>query len=264
MVLDYEIDISCQLDKLKYLKSLQAKNILNEHHQQALLKEPIKPKVKKTKEDDTNNLKLTNLERKQQQAENKKKRFEKAQNYESIKIEKASKRKIEMPTNKQQVKKAKIIKCKTNADLYTQKERTLTDFINDKVPLQDINEKYTRKIVLGKAKQIPYLQHFIDSYRFIYNQIVSLSNDTSKCKEIFKLENPPLQDLTTYVIESTKNHVAVKDIPLNHKQQAAQEFIKAKNACKAELMKFKLKNQSTMIIEARTIKFGLNGLQKFN
>jgi IS605 OrfB family transposase len=177
--------------------------------------------------------------------------------------------------------KRRLVKCKTLLDMYTQKQRTLTDVVSDlsNSDLPFVEACAHQAVVIPlfpTTDQKKRLRQFIGVYRHTYNQTVSLHNDKKRCKEIFGLETPPFQDLRKHVLTMDQKDATKKwiyEVAYNQRELAPREFegalkIARKNQQSGSTfrMKFKAIKKSraqTIPLGARSITISKQGFRLF-
>ena len=109
---------------------------------------------------------------------------------------------------KQKRSPARVVKCKTEHTMYTQKRRTLPETIasyHQQHPAEESSKTlYTRKIKLNPSPaQRKVLIDYLGAYRFTYNAAVALWNDPAECERLFTVKRPDLQEIRKHVLVSS-------------------------------------------------------------
>ena len=98
--------------------------------------------------------------------------------------------------------------------------------------LASLTSVFTYKYKLRPTPaQRQLLRSYMGAYRYTYNQMVSMYNDSDRCQAIFGVKQPPsTQDAREHIMQrvnATDELSWVKDVPYNLRELAPREYAKA-------------------------------------
>jgi hypothetical protein len=131
-------------------------------------------------------------------------------------------------------KAARKVKCKDDALLYTERERTLAETIVDlqgDIDLTDVvpDRMRTFRVRLAPTKaQRARLWRYAGGYRASYNGMVAMFRNPDLCAAEFEgVRTPPLQDVRKHVMEHLPKNLQ-DNVPYNIRELAPREYKSAK------------------------------------